>query len=231
MWLVKNFVFSLFSIIIAVLTLLTKPVNFKGKAANSLLKIWCNGTLFLYGVKVNVFGGESARGGVSSQTGRIYISNHLSYLDIFVLLAKVPDNIRMIYKREINRIPLISWAMLAAEFVPIDRRNVRSALGSLDRAARKIRKGLSFVIFPEGTRSPDGSVREFKRGMFLITEKVEADVVPVSISNTNNLLPRGSMRVKKGIVNLVIGNPLKPKKDREFLNEIRDIIISNLKPV
>lgn len=227
MWLVKNFVFSLFSIIIAVLTLLTKPVNFKGKAANLLLKIWCNGTLFLYGVKVNVFGKEN----VSSPNGKIYISNHLSYLDIFVLLAKVPDNIRMIYKKEINRIPLISWAMLAAEFVPIDRRNVRSALGSLDKAARKIKKGLSFVIFPEGTRSPDGSVREFKRGMFLITEKVDADVVPVSISNTNNLLPRGSMRVKKGIVNLVIGKPLKPKKDREFLNEIRDIIISNLKPV
>jgi 1-acyl-sn-glycerol-3-phosphate acyltransferase len=227
MWLVKNFVFSVFSIVIAVLTLLTKPVNFKGKAANSLLKIWCNGTLFLYGVKVNVFGG----GNVSSRTGKVYVSNHLSYLDIFVLLAKVPDNIRMIYKKEINRLPLIGWAMLAAEFVPIDRRNIRSALGSLDKAARKIKKGLSFVIFPEGTRSPDGCVKEFKRGIFMITEKVDADVVPVSISNTNNLMPRGSLRIKKGIVNLVIGGPLRPKKDREFLNEIRDIIISNLKPV
>ena len=135
MWLIKAFVFSVLSIITAVLTLLTAPVNFKGKAAKAILKAWTNSTLFVFGVKVNVYGREN----VSSPEGKVYISNHASYLDIFVLLAKVPDNLRMIYKKEINKMPLISWAMRACGFVPIDRKNVRTAMRSLDIAADQMR--------------------------------------------------------------------------------------------
>lgn len=227
MWLIKAFVFSLLSIITAVLTLLTAPVNFNGKAAKVILKAWTNSTLFVFGVKVNVYGREN----VSSPEGKVYISNHASYLDIFVLLAKVPDNLRMIYKKEINKMPLISWAMRACGFVPIDRKNVRTAMRSFDIAAEKIKKGLSFVIFPEGTRSDDGTVGEFKRGMFVLTEKAQADIIPVTLTNTNNLMPRDSIRIKPGVVNLVIDKPLRPKKGKEFLNEIRKIVVSNLKPV
>lgn len=227
MWLIKAFVFSVLSIITAVLTLLTAPVNFKGKAAKVLLKAWTNSTLFVFGVKVNIYGREN----VSSPEGKVYISNHASYLDIFVLLAKVPDNLRMIYKKEINKMPLISWAMMACGFVPIDRRNVRTAMRSLDIAAEKIKKGLSFVIFPEGTRSEDGTVGEFKRGMFVLTEKAQADIIPITVTNTNNLLPRDTWKIKPGVVNLVIDKPLKPRKDKEFLEEIRKIVVSNLRKV
>jgi len=227
MWLIKACVFSLLSILTAVLTLLTAPVNFKGKAAKVILKAWTNSTLFVFGVKVNVYGREN----VSSPEGKVYISNHASYLDICVLLAKVPDNLRMIYKKEINKMPLISWAMRACGFVPINRRNARSAMHSLDVAAEKIHKGLSFVIFPEGTRSTDGSVGEFKRGMFVLTEKAQADIIPVTLTNTINLMPRDSLKIKPGVVNLVIDKPLKPRGDKEFLQEIKSIIISNLKPV
>ena len=227
MWLIKACVFSLLSIITAVLTLLTAPVNFNGKAAKVILKAWTNSTLFVFGVKVNVYGREN----VSSPEGKVYISNHASYLDIFVLLAKVPDNLRMIYKKEINKMPLISWAMRACGFVPIDRKNVRTAMNSLDIAAEKIKKGLSFVIFPEGTRSENGAVGEFKRGMFILTEKAQADIIPVTLTNTNNLMPRNTLKIKPGVVNLVIDKPLRPRKEKEFLNEIRKIVISNLKPV
>ncbi|MGA2668293.1 MAG: lysophospholipid acyltransferase family protein [Ignavibacteria bacterium] len=220
----KNLVFAIFSIIIALLTLIFSPVDYKGKVSNFLLKIWTNFTLFLYAVKVIVSGSEN----ISSSAGKIFISNHASYLDIFVLLAKVPNNIRMIYKRELTRMPLIGWAMLAAGFVPIDRRNARSAMHSLDKAAKKIRRGISFVIFPEGTRSEDGNVGEFKRGLFVLAEKTEADIIPLSISGSNILMPRDTNRVKPGSVNLVIGKPLKFKKEKEFLNEIRDTVISNL---
>ena len=123
---IRYLVFAVFSIIIATLTIVSKPFDLKGKISHGLLWTWCNGSLGLFGIKVNVSGQENITGG----KGKVYISNHASYLDIFVILAKIPDNIRMIYKKEINRIPLISWAMLAADFVPIDRTNVRLAMRS-----------------------------------------------------------------------------------------------------
>ena len=127
--------------------------------------------------------------------------------------------------------PLIGWAMLAAGFVPIDRRNARSAMLSFDRASKKIKRGISFLIFPEGTRSENGQVGEFKRGLFVLTEKAEADIIPLSVSGTNKLMPRDSLKIRPGKVNLVIGEAMKFKKDREFLNEIRDVVISNLQKV
>ncbi|MFI5144835.1 MAG: lysophospholipid acyltransferase family protein [Ignavibacteria bacterium] len=223
MWLVKNIVFALYSILIAVLVLIFTPIDYKKYISFILLKSWTNGILILYGVKVKITGGEN----ITSHEGKVYISNHASYLDIYVLLAKLPDNVRILYKKELNKMILISWAMRACGFVPIDRDNVRDAMKSLDKAAEKIRKGLSFVIFPEGTRSKDGSVQEFKRGGALVTEKAKVNVVPVSISNTNNLMPIGSNRIKSGRVNLVIGKPMEFKKEKSFLNEVRDEVVKN----
>jgi len=221
MWLVKNIVFGLYSILIAVLVLIFTPIDYKKYISFILLKSWTNGILLLYGVKVKI----SGRKNITSHEGKVYISNHASYLDIYVLLAKLPDNVRILYKKELNKMILISWAMRACGFVPIDRDNFRDAMKSLDKAATKIKNGLSFVIFPEGTRSKDGTVQEFKRGGAMVTEKAMVKVVPVSISNTNNLMPMGSNRIKSGIVNLVIGKPMEFKKEKTFLNEVREEVV------
>jgi 1-acyl-sn-glycerol-3-phosphate acyltransferase len=227
MWLIKNFVVIMYSLLVAILSLLIFPIDYNKKLSNSLMRVWTNGVLFIYGISVNVFGAEN----IILGTGKVYISNHASYLDIFVQLAKIPDNVRMIYKKEINRVPLLGWAMLAAGFISIDRKNTRKAMSQLDKAAEKIKKGLSIVIYPEGTRTRDGNVGEFKRGMFYLAEKSEADIIPVSLSNSFQLMPGGSAKVKPGTINMVIGKPLKYKKDKQFLNEIRDIVIKNLKAV
>lgn len=226
-------VFAVFSVLIAILTIVSKPFDIRGVISHGLLWTWCNGSLGLFGIKVNVSDEEniefskSRRGGIDRGKGKIYVANHASYLDIFVMLAKVPDNIRMIYKKEINRIPLISWAMMSADFVPIKRKNVRMAMRSMDRAAIKIKQGISFVVFPEGTRSDDGSVKEFKRGIFILAEKSEADIVPVSISGTFDLMPRGTWKVKPGNVNVVIGKPIKFRREREFIHELRNTVVNN----
>ena len=220
MFYIRTFFFSIQSIFVAIFTLLLFPFNYKGKPVNVLMKLWCIMTLLIYGVKVSVSGAEN----IKNDKGKVYVSNHASYLDIFVLLAKIPDNVRIIYKKELNRMPLIGWAMMAAGFVSIDRSNVRSSLHSLAQAAKKIRNGLSLVIFPEGTRSYDGSIGEFKRGMFVLAEKAEAQIIPVTIKNTFNLMPRTGFKVKPGKVELIIHKPLQFNKDKSFINEIREII-------
>lgn len=225
MWLIKNFIVVLYSLLVAILSLLIFPIDPGKRISNSLMRIWTRGTLFIFGVNIKIYGTENIIPG----EGKIYISNHASYLDIFTQLAYLPDNVRMIYKKEINKVPVLGWAMLAAGFIPIDRENIRSAMKSLEAAAVKIKKGHSIVIYPEGTRTRDGSVGEFKRGMFYLADKAKADIIPVSISNSFELMPGGSGRVKPGTINMVIGKPLKYRKDKEFLNEIREIVIKNLK--
>jgi 1-acyl-sn-glycerol-3-phosphate acyltransferase len=225
MWLVKNLIFVFYSMFWAGFTLISAPFNYKHKIGYFILKNWTKGGLLLYGIEVNITGTQNIKKGA----GHIYVSNHLSYLDILVLLASIPDNIRMVYKKEISRIPVFGWAMLACGFISIDRTNIKSAMNSLQKGAKKIKEGLSVLIFPEGTRSPDGKTGEFKRGMFLLAEASEADIIPVSVSGTYGLLPRNSSRVKSGHVNIVIGSPLKFRKDRLFVNELRDIITGNIK--
>jgi len=225
MWLIKNSIVVLYSLLIAILSILVFPIDYRYKVSNFLMKVWTNIVLFILGVKVKVSGAEN----IDPSIGKIYISNHSSYLDIFIQLAKLPDNVRMIYKKEINKVPVLGWAMLAAGFVPLDRENTRNALKSLDKAAEKIKNGLSVVIYPEGTRTLDGSVGEFKRGMFFLADRSEADIIPVSLTNTFNLMPTGSAKVKPGVVNMIIGKPVKYRKDKELLNEIRNIVVENLK--
>lgn len=225
MWLIKNFLIIIYSFIIAVISLLIYPFDYRYKISGPLLKLWSSLVLMIWGVKVNVYGTEN----IDKKKGKIYISNHLSYLDIFVQLAKIPDNIRMIYKKEINKIPLLGVAMMATGFIPIDRKNIRSAYRSLDRAAEKIRKGISVIIYPEGTRSPDGRTGEFKRGMFVLADKSESDIIPVALSGTRELMPPGTLKVKSGTVNLVICKAVKYRNDRELLNDLREIIINNIK--
>lgn len=227
MWLIKNFIVILYSLLVAILSILIYPFDYRNKLSNPLMKVWTNIVLFIYGIKVNVTGAEN----INSSKGKIYISNHASYMDIFVQLAKLPDNVRMIYKKEINRVPILGWAMYCAGFVALNRDKVREAMKSLDKAAERVRKGLSVVIYPEGTRTPDGKVGEFKKGMFFLADKAKADIIPVSLQGTFEIMPLGSSRVKPGIVNMVIGKPIQYRKDKELLDEIRNTVIKNLKPL
>ena len=227
MWLLKNAVFLIYTMFWSTFTLISAPFNYKHRIGYFILKNWTKGGVLLYGIKVNLSGTENIEKG----KGHIYVSNHLSYLDILVLFASIPDNIRMVYKKEISRIPIFGWAMLACGFISIDRTNIKSAVRSLEKGSQKIKKGLSVLIFPEGTRSEDGKTGEFKRGMFLLAEQSGADIIPVSISGTHDLLPRNSTKVKSGLVNIVIGKPMRYRKDKQFTNELRVVVIKNIKQV
>jgi len=148
-------------------------------------------------------------------------------MDIFVQLAKLPDNVRMIYKKEINRVPILGWAMYCAGFVALNRDKIREAMKSLDKAAERVRKGLSVVIYPEGTRTKDGSIGEFKRGMFFLADKAKADIIPVTLKGTFEIMPMGSSRVRPGTVEMIIGKPVAYQKNKQLLEELRSTVVSN----
>ncbi|MDQ3021092.1 MAG: 1-acyl-sn-glycerol-3-phosphate acyltransferase [Bacteroidota bacterium] len=221
---IKAFFISIHCILIAILTILVSPFDRKGKITHYLSKIFGNGILLIAGVKVEVEGKEK----LDEKDNYIFISNHLSYFDIPILMKAIPNNVRFVYKDSITKIPVFGWAMYLGKYIPINRDNVRQAMKSLKKAAKKVLNGISVVIFPEGTRSMDGVPGEFKRGMFVIADEAKVPLVPTTIVGSNKIMPRGKFEIKSGKVKVVFSDPMNYKKDKNFLEEIRSEILSKL---
>ena len=190
---------------------------------------WAKTILFMSNVKIQLEGLEF----IDKATPKIYMANHQSYFDIFTLLAGLPVDFKFILKKELMRIPFLGTAMNRARYISIDRSDPRKALKSVNMAAQKMREGASVLIFPEGTRSEDGSVGTFKKGGFHLALKSGNDIVPISIINSRNIMSKGSLRIKKGTVIVKIGKgiPVKEytKKELDKLGEKgRGSIISQM---
>jgi 1-acyl-sn-glycerol-3-phosphate acyltransferase len=183
----------------------------------------CTGILFSAGIKVKVRGKEK----LNPDEVFLYLSNHQSYFDIPVLMKVLPGNVRFVYKKSMTKIPIFGWAMYLSGYIPIDRKNARNAIDSLKKAADAMKRGISIVMYPEGTRSADGEVKEFKKGMAMLAAISDCRVVPVSIHGTYDLLPRDSFKIKPGTVYVTIGSPVDYSKNPEYLNELREIVIKN----
>jgi 1-acyl-sn-glycerol-3-phosphate acyltransferase len=132
----------------------------------------------------------------------VYAANHSSSLDILVLLARLPVDVRIIHKKSLSLVPFIGWTIALGGHIPIDRSNPFRARRSLDAAAERIRAGESVLVFPEGTRSRDGAVGHFKRGSFSLAIEAGAPVVPVSLVGVKALVPRGLLSLRPGTVRL-----------------------------
>lgn len=135
----------------------------------------------------------------------IFVANHQSQFDIPALVLSMPVDFRIVAKRELLYIPIFGWALWLAGFIFIDRSDRDRAIRRLDRAVRIVRRGTSVVVFAEGTRSPDGRLLPFKKGGFVLALKAGVPIVPVSIRGGRAILPKGSLRVRPGTIEVVFG--------------------------
>jgi 1-acyl-sn-glycerol-3-phosphate acyltransferase len=187
---------------------------------------WARTILFICGVKLEVSGISD----IEKDKPLIYMSNHQSNFDIYALLAGLPVNFKFILKQELMKIPLLGMAMKRAGYISLDREDSRKAIISVNMAADKIRNGASVLIFPEGTRSEDGVVGEFKKGGFHLALKSGCDIVPVAISKSRDIARKGSQRINKGTIYLMIGKAI-PTKDCSkrdmdlIMKTVRDAVV------
>ena len=130
--------------------------------------------------------------------------NHQSNFDIPVLLGRLPVQFRWLAKAELFRIPILGHGMRASGYISIDRSNRRSAMQSLNKAAETIRNGTSVLIFPEGTRSPDGILQSFKKGGFVLTVDAGVPVIPMIICGTWPIMPKDRWMIRPQPVTLHI---------------------------
>ncbi len=158
----------------------------------------------LCGVRVKITGRDKI---VPGQT-YVFLSNHQGNFDGPVLFHAIPRDMRALMKKEMLRMPVLSIVMQQLRFVPLDRSDPAGARDGIDRAAEILREGLSFIAFPEGTRSRDGRLGEFKKGAFIMAIKAGVPIVPITIVNSDRIQPPGAFGIKPGRIDLIIHQPI-----------------------
>jgi 1-acyl-sn-glycerol-3-phosphate acyltransferase len=195
----------LVSFLLAGVAIITLPIDRRrGRFFHALAVLWAKTVLRICGIRLTVRGSENLRRGQTY----VYVANHASLLDIPCTLAGVPDRIRIVYKKELEAIPLFGWQLKWGNYIPIERANRSGAMRSLEEAARKIREGASVLLYAEGTRTTDGKLRAFKRGAFNLALRSGVPVIPLTINGTFHIIGRGSMVIHPARAELILGEPI-----------------------
>jgi len=202
---------------------------FSQRKTHAFIHFWGRSCLWLGGVNVEVQGREN----IPSEKAAIYVSNHQSNADIPAIYASLPIPFSWLAKQELFRVPLFGLAMKRAGCIPIDRTNRRAMMRTINAAGQQITSGTSVIIFPEGTRSPDGELQPFKKGALLIAAKAQVPVVPIAIRGSYQILPKHRWRMTPGSITVNILPPLPTENlkssDIEILTtEVRNRIAASL---
>ncbi len=155
------------------------------------------------GMRVQVEGRENIPTGVC-----LFAANHTSNADAAAIVGAIPRRLAIFGRKSLFEIPIVGLAFRLAKFVPVDRGNRDAALASVKQAVEYIKTGLSFLVYPEGTRSPDGRMHRFKKGSFVMAIEAGVPIVPVVCSGAHRIMKKNSLVIHSGRVTVRFGKPI-----------------------
>jgi 1-acyl-sn-glycerol-3-phosphate acyltransferase len=200
-----------------------------GNLPHLVARLWGKIQLATTGTALEIKGLEN----IDPQKSYILASNHQSTFDIFAFLGYLPIQFRWIAKAELFHTPFMGWAMSRIGYIAIERESPKKAYRSLLQAAERVKNGVSVMIFPEGTRSLDGKLQSFKKGLFLVALKSQAPILPITISGTGKIMQKGDWHFHRGNVRIMIDPPIEttglpPEKEEELSARVRNVLMKNL---
>lgn len=193
---------SVYTIVLGALSLASMLVDRRGRLAHWCARTWAWLILVTTGVRTSARGVEQ----VDRSAPCVFVSNHQSIYDIPVLFVALPLQLRIIAKASLGRFPVLGWHLRWTGHLLVDR--ARAGASALKQVARLMRRGHSLIVFPEGTRSRDGRVGRFRRGLFLLAIEAGLPVAPVAVSGTRHVMRKGMLTTRPGDVALVVHPPL-----------------------
>jgi 1-acyl-sn-glycerol-3-phosphate acyltransferase len=205
-------------------TLITGDANFMYWVFIGALRV----TMRIAGIHIRVEGTEHIPPGVC-----VFASNHASNIDPVALVPNIPRRVALLAKKEVFSVPILSKALHLARLVPVDRADREAAAESVDIAVEYLKEGLSFLVYPEGTRSPDGHLLPFKKGTFVMAIRAGVPVVPVSLAGTQRLMRKGDWTLHPGEVIVRYGPPVDASEytpdQRDLLRQrVQDLVTAGL---
>jgi 1-acyl-sn-glycerol-3-phosphate acyltransferase len=200
-----------------------------GNLPHLVARLWGKIQLATTGTALEIKGLEN----IDPQKSYILASNHQSTFDIFAFLGYLPIQFRWIAKAELFHTPFMGWAMSRIGYIAIERESPKKAYRSLLQAAERVKNGVSVMIFPEGTRSLDGKLQSFKKGLFLVALKSQAPILPITICGTGKIMQKGDWHFHRGNVQIMIDPPIEttglpPEKEEELSARVRNVLMKNL---
>lgn len=190
--------------------------------------LWAKYTINTIGIELEVEGVENIPEGPC-----VFIGNHTSILDIPIMLFTINRMVGFISKKEVLKAPVLGTWLKRAHCIPLDRENPREAIKTINQGVELLKNGYSIAIFPEGTRSKDGNIQEFKKGSLKLATKSQVPIVPVAIDRAyrsyekDNEFKPSKIRIKYG--NPIITKNLSREEEKMLNDNIRDTIIDMLK--
>jgi 1-acyl-sn-glycerol-3-phosphate acyltransferase len=193
-----------YTFVLGTLSLLCSLFDRSGRIQHGFARLWSRMILGTARCRLEVEGVQN----VDLSHPYIYASNHQSALDIPVLYVGLPVQFRIMAKKELFRYPFMGWHLKRSGQIPIERENARSSLKSLIRASETVRSGTPMFVFPEGGRTPDGTIKPFLAGAFYVAIKAGVPIVPMAIIGTYEAIPMNSFVIRPHPMRLVIGKPI-----------------------
>jgi 1-acyl-sn-glycerol-3-phosphate acyltransferase len=221
---------SLYIIVAGIPLLLYTVIS---KNPNALYWAGVRGVMFFVravGVRVRVAGTERIPSGTC-----LFVANHTSAADAPAVVGAIPRRIAILLKKSLFAYPIVGQAFHLAHFIPVDRSKQDSAIASLEKAIEAMCAGQSFLIYPEGTRSPDGRLQEFKKGAVVMAIKAGVPIVPIACSGAHRIMRKRSLEIHPGEILVEFLAPIDASQytfeEREKLNAVvHDGLAAGLPP-
>ncbi|MBZ5523708.1 MAG: 1-acyl-sn-glycerol-3-phosphate acyltransferase [Acidobacteriia bacterium] len=194
----------IYTIILGAFSLIASLFDGDGNLQHGFARLWSRMILGTIGVRVKVVGLEK----IDMNKAHVFVVNHLSALDVPSLYTSLPCHFRILAKKELFSYPFMGWHLRRSGQIPIEVGSVRATLRSLNMAAESMKNNLPLMVFPEGGRSQDGHLQEFMSGAFYIAIKAQADIVPMALVGTFQILPMNTWHIQPGPVELLVGDPI-----------------------
>lgn len=180
--------------------------------------IWARIFCWLAFVKVTVRGREN----IDPSTSYVFVANHQGAYDIFTVYGYLGHNFRWMMKQSLRKIPFVGWACRWAHQIFVDNSSASATRRTMQEAEKLLSGGMSLVVFPEGARSWDGNMRQFKRGAYRLAVEFSLPVVPLTIDGAFDVLPRFKRLPVPGHIRLTIHKPIHPEADGHDLAKLMD---------
>ena len=205
-WLIAAPIFIVITFITAVVTMVMTALFGNRIGGYWAPHIWSRIVCALVFVRVKVSGREK----INKKTSYVFVANHQGAFDIWAIYCYLNHNFKWLMKKSLENIFMVGKACRIGGHVFVDQNNLTSIRETINDARSKLKDGMSLVIFPEGSRSHDGSMSDFKRGAFLLASEFNVPVVPITIDGAYKVMPRSTYNINPGVIKLTIHDPFEP---------------------